>query len=491
MVSKAVAAALLLFCLAAAAVAAPDMSIISYDEAHGVQGLERSEEEMRLLYEGWLAKHGRADNALGEKERRFEIFKDNVRFIDAHNAAADSGHRSFRLGLNRFADMTNEEYRAVYLGTRPASHRRRARLGSDRYRYNAGEELPESVDWRDKGAVTTVKDQGSCGSCWAFSTIAAVEGINKIVTGDLISLSEQELVDCDNGQNQGCNGGLMDYAFEFIINNGGIDTEEDYPYKARDGKCDQYRVRLLVILCKKSVLGLALIDFSVFFVQKNAKVVSIDGYEDVPVNDEKALQKAVANQPVSVAIEAGGREFQLYHSGIFTGRCGTDLDHGVVAVGYGTENGKDYWIVRNSWGGDWGESGYIRMERNVNASTGKCGIAMESSYPTKKGQNPPNPGPSPPSPVNHPAVCDNYYSCPSGTTCCCVYEFGRRCFAWGCCPLEGATCCEDRYSCCPHDYPVCNVKAGTCQLSKDNPLGVKALVRIPAKAHWAFSGTDA
>lgn len=161
--SKAIAAALLLFCLAAAASAAPDMSIISYDEAHGVRGLERSEEEMQLLYEGWLAKHGRAYNALGEKERRFEIFKDNVRFIDAHNAEADAGHHSFRLGLNRFADMTNEEYRAVYLGTRPAGHRRKARFGSDRYRYNAGEELPESVDWRDKGAVTAVKDQGSCG----------------------------------------------------------------------------------------------------------------------------------------------------------------------------------------------------------------------------------------------------------------------------------------------------------------------------------------
>ncbi|NP_001290530.1 oryzain alpha chain precursor [Elaeis guineensis] len=460
--SKATTVALLLLCLAAAASAAPDMSIISYDEAHGVRGLERSEEEMRILYEGWLAKHGRAYNALGEKERRFEIFKDNVLFIDAHNAAADAGHRSFRLGLNRFADMTNEEYRAVYLGTRPAGHRRRARVGSDRYRYNAGEDLPESVDWRAKGAVAAVKDQGSCGSCWAFSTVAAVEGINKIVTGDLISLSEQELVDCDNGYNQGCNGGLMDYGFEFIINNGGIDTEEDYPYTARDGKCDQYR--------------------------KNAKVVSIDGYEDVPVNDEKALQKAVANQPVSVAIEAGGREFQLYHSGIFTGRCGTDLDHGVVAVGYGTENGKDYWIVRNSWGGDWGESGYIRMERNVNTSTGKCGIAIEPSYPTKKGQNPPKPAPSPPSPVSPPTVCDNYYSCPSSTTCCCVYEYGRYCFAWGCCPLEGATCCEDHYSCCPHDYPVCNVKAGTCQLSKDNPLGVKALARTPAKPHWAFLG---
>ncbi|KDO84085.1 hypothetical protein CISIN_1g024783mg [Citrus sinensis] len=229
----------------------------------------------------------------------------------------------------------------------------------------------------------------------------------------------------------------MDYAFEFIIDNGGIDTEEDYPYKAIDGSCDTYR--------------------------KNAKVVTIDDYEDVPLNDEKALQKAVANQPVSVAIEGGGMAFQLYESGIFTGRCGTSLDHGVTAVGYGTENGADYWIVKNSWGSSWGEAGYIRMERNVAGTlTGKCGIAMEASYPIKKGQNPPNPGPSPPSPTKPPAVCDNYYSCPESNTCCCVFEYGNSCFAWGCCPLEAATCCDDHYSCCPHDYPICNVRAGTC-----------------------------
>ncbi|MBK3503456.1 C1 family peptidase, partial [Campylobacter fetus subsp. venerealis] len=130
--------------------------------------------------------------------------------------------------------------------------------------FRAGDSLPDFVDWRKEGAVLGVKDQGSCGSCWAFSTIAAVEGINKIVTGELISLSEQELVDCDRSYNAGCNGGLMDYAFEFIINNGGIDSEEDYPYKAYDGTCDQYR--------------------------KNAKVVTINGYEDVPTNDEKSLQ---------------------------------------------------------------------------------------------------------------------------------------------------------------------------------------------------------
>lgn len=156
---------------------------------------------------------------------------------------------------------------------------------------------------------------------------------------------------------------------------------------------------------------------------------------------------------------------------MFTGRCGTALDHGVAVVGYGTEYGIDYWIVRNSWGASWGESGYIRMERNLgNSATGKCGIAMEPSYPVKVGQNPPNPGPSPPSPIKPPQVCDNYFSCPESNTCCCIYQYQNYCFAWGCCPLEGATCCDDHYSCCPSDYPVCNVNAGTCQLVRATKL---------------------
>ncbi|XP_058070087.1 cysteine proteinase mucunain-like [Magnolia sinica] len=430
---------------------AMDMSIISSGG--------RSDDEVMGLYEEWLAKHGKSYNALGEKEKRFEIFRDNLLFINEHNA----GNHTYTLGLNKFADLTNEEFRSLYLGAKIDSKLRLSKAKSDRYSYIQGEELPDSIDWREKGAVVPIKDQGSCGSCWAFSTIAAVEGINQIVTKGLISLSEQELVDCDTSYNEGCNGGLMDYAFEFIINNGGIDTEEDYPYKGYDYRCDQSR--------------------------KNARVVSIDGYEDVPVNDEKALQKAVANQPVTVAIEGGGTAFQLYKSGIFTGRCGTELDHGVAAVGYGTENGVDYWIVKNSWGTEWGEKGYIRMERNLaHTTTGKCGIAMEASYPIKKGQNPPNPGPSPPTPVKPPAVCDGYYSCPESNTCCCIFDLGRYCFTWGCCPLESATCCDDHYSCCPQEFPVCNVKEGICLTSKKNPLGVKMLKRTPAKPYWAYSG---
>ncbi|THG00313.1 hypothetical protein TEA_000501 [Camellia sinensis var. sinensis] len=319
-----------------------DMSIITYDQTHNQN---RTDAEAMAIYDKWLVHHGgKASNAIGEKGRRFEIFKDNLRFVDEHNAAEN---RTYRVGLNRFANLSNEEYRSMFLGVRMETKRRLSSpKTSDRY--------------------------------------------------------------------------------------------------------------------------------------KNAHVVSIEGYEDVPENDEKSLKKAVSYQPVSVAIEAGGRAFQLYESGVFTGLCGTNLDHGVVAVGYGSEDGVDYWLVKNSWGPHWGENGYIKMERNVNTNSGKCGIAQAASYPIKTGPNPPNPGPSPPSPVKPPTVCDDYYSCPGGSTCCCVYEYGGFCFGWGCCPLESATCCADHSSCCPQEFPVCDTDAGTCLLSKDNPVGVKALQRGPA-----------
>ncbi|XP_047083636.1 cysteine protease 1-like [Lolium rigidum] len=445
--------AFVLFAVAssAAATTIPDMSIISYNTAHGVHGLERTEAEVRAMYDHWLARHGRSSNALGDYDRRFRAFWDNLKIVDTHNADADA--HGFRLGMNRFADLTNDEFRAAYHGTAARS------LGGlavgERYRHDGVEALPKSVDWREKGAVAPVKNQGQCGSCWAFSAVGAVEGINKIVTGDLVTLSEQELVECArNGQNSGCNGGMMEDAFDFIARNGGIDTEEDYPYTAKDGRCDHAK--------------------------KSRTVVSIDGFESVPENDELSLKKAVAHQPVSVGIEAGGPEFQLYESGVFTGRCGTELDHGVVAVGYDTtDDGKDYWIVRNSWGPNWGEGGYIRMERNVTARTGKCGIAMMASYPVKTGPNP-TPKPNPPEPTK-PVTCDRHNKCPAGSTCCCAHGVRKTCLVWGCCPAKGATCCKDRDTCCPSDYPVCNQENRTCSKSKNSPYTVEALVRTLAK----------
>ncbi|CAI6004744.1 unnamed protein product [Closterium sp. NIES-65] len=218
----------------------------------------------------------------------------------------------------------------------------------------------------------------------------------------------------------------------------------------------------------------------------NTHVVTIDDFEDVPSNSEAGLKKALAAQPVSVAIEADRREFQFYSSGIFDGECGTDLDHGVLAVGYGTENGTDYWIVKNSWGPRWGDHGFIRLVRNVEAEEGQCGIAMQASYPIKKGPNPP-PGPQPPpTPPPSPEVCDRKHECPHGTTCCCGLPLGKICLSWGCCPMEHATCCDDHHHCCPQQYPVCRTDIGICTMSPNMEFGVPLLTRSQAHFRWPF-----
>uniref|UniRef100_A0A182DW06 Ficin isoform A n=1 Tax=Ficus carica TaxID=3494 RepID=A0A182DW06_FICCA len=216
--------------------------------------------------------------------------------------------------------------------------------------------LPETVDWRSKGAVNPIRNQGQCGSCWAFSAVAAVESINKIVTGQLLSLSEQQLLDCAQSyKNLGCQGGWVNKAFEYIIQNRGITSQSNYPYTGHKGQCRT---------------GLA-------------SIATIDSYQYVPSNNENALKNAVANQPVSVAVEAAGRAFQLYKSGVFTGSCGVAIDHAVVLIGYGKYNGVDYWLLRNSWGTNWGEQGYMKLQRNVAQSAGKCGVARLCLYPVK------------------------------------------------------------------------------------------------------------
>ncbi|KAF2579207.1 hypothetical protein F2Q68_00002177, partial [Brassica cretica] len=235
------------------------------------------------LYERWRSHHTIA-RSFEEKAKRFNVFKHNVRHIHETNKK----EKPYKLKLNKFGDMTTEEFRRSYAGSNIKHHRmlKGERRATGKFMYANVNALPTSVDWRKNGAVTPVKNQGQCGSCWAFSTVVAVEGINQIRTKELTSLSEQELVDCDTNENQGCSGGLMDLAFEFIKEKGGLTSELVYPYQASDETCDKNK--------------------------ENAPVVSIDGHEDVPENSEDDLMKAVSHQPVSVAIDAGSSDFQFY-----------------------------------------------------------------------------------------------------------------------------------------------------------------------------------
>merc|ERR1711972_482614 len=244
----------------------------------------------------------------------------------------------------------------------------------------SGKTLADSVDWTTKGAVTPVKNQGQCGSCWSFSTTGALEGAWEIATGKLVSLSEQQFVDCDK-VDSGCSGGLMDNAFQYAEKNA-ICTEESYSYTGRGGTCK----------ASSCTVGIP-----------NGGVT---GFKDVAKNDMQALMEAVTQQPVSIAIEADKSSFQLYRSGILSSLCGTSLDHGVLLVGYGSDSGKDYWKVKNSWGTTYGENGYVRLLRGKGGS-GECGLLSQPSYPVVSGSGP-APGPSPPAPPSPPS--------PSGST---------------------------------------------------------------------------
>lgn len=311
-----------------------------------------SESTYQSLFTSWMRENDKVYSPF-EFHERYQTWKANFDWI--YEFPITNPDATFTVEMNALGDLTDEEYNNIYNGLRL----------SEPYEFKAPEiderpllGLASSVDWRQKGIVAPVKNQGQCGSCWAFSAAGALESAHAQKTGSLVRLSEQNLVDCSTSfGNHGCNGGLMDYAFRYVISNRGMAKEADYPYEARDATC-RY---------KKETCGSTLAAF-----------------KQVTSYSESALQAAVAVGPVSVAIDASPSTFRFYKSGVYyDASCSsTRLNHGVLAVGYGTEGGADYWLVKNSWGADWGNGGYILMARNRNNN---CGIATMSSYPLSAG----------------------------------------------------------------------------------------------------------
>ena len=297
----------------------------------------------------FMTKYNKKYDTQDEYNSRFSTFINNLNKIKYHNEYNDD----WKMDVNHFADMSSEDFNNSVKKNGCLNVDQGSELRTKQTFLSFEKDLPDSWDWTEKGAVTSVKDQGQCGSCWAFSTTGSVEGSYFLNTGKLVSLSEQQLVDCSSSyNNNGCSGGLMDNAFNYIIDHG-ICSESSYPYRAIDGRS-----------CKLCTSQL-----------------KISSFIDVTPNNEEALRQAVYKQPVSVAIEADQNVFQFYSGGVMSSTCGTNLDHGVLVVGWGELNNKPYWKVKNSWGEFWGNNGYILLERNVKAKEGQCGIAVMPSYP--------------------------------------------------------------------------------------------------------------
>jgi len=314
--------------------------------------------DLNVHWENFVQKYNKNYNGQDQIQYRRSVWENNLAFIEQHNLDAANGIHTFTVGMNEYGDLTTDEFVRYFNGFNMS-----AILFNNIEEENdikIVKDLPEKVDWRTEGYVTEVKNQGHCGSCWAFSATGSLEGQHFNKTKNLTSLSEQNLVDCDH-VDHGCGGGIMMNAFEYIIKNKGIDTEESYPYKAKNGeKC----------LFEESNIG-----------------ATLTSYKTLPSGDEKALQNAVATiGPISVAIDASRPTFHFYKKGLYhEPDCSSKkLDHGVLAVGYGGKEEEekssiyDYWLVKNSWGKTWGMEGYIKMSRN---RKNNCGIATIPVYP--------------------------------------------------------------------------------------------------------------
>jgi len=294
-------------------------------------------------FAAWAMKYSKTYDATSF-QTRFRIWKRNQMYIDSFN----SRNADTKLAMNQFGDLALSEFQTYYLGFNMNA------TSFSQVNAVTGTNAPATMDWRKSGAVTGVKDQGQCGSCWSFSATGSLEGCHQITTKNLVGLSEQNLVDCSQAEgNEGCNGGLMTDAFDYVIKTKGIDTEASYPYTARDGTCK---------------------------FNKNNIGATMKSYTNIQSGSESGLQTAGVAGPVSVAIDASHSSFQFYSSGVYyEPSCSPSaLDHGVLMVGWDTDSGTDYWIVKNSWGTGWGQSGYIWMSRNKNNN---CGIATMATIP--------------------------------------------------------------------------------------------------------------